>query len=184
LVSVSDEGFEIQVAHTAELDPLVLVKARELLDLVFAGEMTDADWEHAMGGMHAIAWRADLLVGHASVVQRRIVHDGQALRTGYVEGVGVHPEWQRQGAGGRMMEALERIIEAAYDIGALGATDEAFSLYERRGWVRWLGPTSAITPAGIRRTPDEDGCIYVLPNASTLDIGGELTCDWRDGDVW
>lgn len=184
MVSVGNEGFEIQVAHTAELDPLVLVKARELLDLVFAGEMTDADWEHAMGGIHAIAWRADLLVGHASVVQRRIVHDGQALRTGYVEGVGVHPEWQRQGAGGRMMEALERIIEAAYDIGALGATDEAASLYEHRGWVRWLGPTSAITSAGIRRTPDEDGCIYVLPNASTLDIGGELTCDWRDGDVW
>ena len=106
------------------------------------------------------------------------------MRTGYVEGVGVHPEWQRRGVGGQMMEALEPIIEAAYDIGALGATDEAVSLYEHRGWVRWLGPTSAITPAGIRRTLDEDGCIYVLPNGSTLDIGGELTCDWRDGDVW
>jgi aminoglycoside 2'-N-acetyltransferase I len=183
-VSTSAERFEIQVAHTAELDPWVLAQARELLDLVFAGEMTDADWEHAIGGMHALAWQGSLLVGHASVVQRRIVHDGRALRTGYVEGVGVHPMWQRHGAGGRMMEALERIIEAAYDIGALGASDEAVSLYEHRGWIRWIGPLSAITPVGVRRTPDEDGCVYVLPAASTLDIRGELTCDWRDGDVW
>ena len=143
MVSVGSDRFKIQVAHTAELDPAVLATARELLDLVFAGEMTDHDWEHALGGMHAIAWR-----------------------------------------GGQMMEVLERIIEAAYDIGALGATDEAVSLYEHRGWVRWLGHTSAITPAGIRPTPAEDGCIYVLPNGARLDIGGELTCDWRDGDVW
>ena len=34
------------------------------------------------------------------------------------------------------------------------------------------------------RTAEEDGCIYVLPGAAELDLGGELTCDWRDGDVW
>jgi aminoglycoside 2'-N-acetyltransferase I len=101
-----------------------------------------------------------------------------------VEGVGVHPDWQRHGLGGQMMEALERIIEAAYDIGALGTTDEAISLYEHRGWIRWLGPTSALTPAGIVRTPDEDGGVYVLPLGTTLDVSAELTCDWRDGDVW
>jgi aminoglycoside 2'-N-acetyltransferase I len=183
-VSIRVESLAIQVGHTADLDPLVLAKARELLDLVFAGEMTDDDWEHALGGMHALAWQGEVLIGHASVVQRRIIHDGRALRTGYVEGVGVHPAWQRQGAGGQLMEVLERIIEAAYDIGALGATDEAVNLYEHRGWVRWSGPLSAITPTGVRRTPDEDGCVYVLPAGSVLDIRGELTCDWRDGDVW
>jgi aminoglycoside 2'-N-acetyltransferase I len=83
-----------------------------------------------------------------------------------------------------MMEALERIIDAAYDIGALGASDGAVSFYEHRGWVRWRGGTSALTPAGVVRTPDEDGCIYVLPGTTTLDIDGELTCDWRDGDAW
>jgi aminoglycoside 2'-N-acetyltransferase I len=178
------ETFVIQVAHTAELDQSVLVNARDLLDLVFEGEMTDADWEHAIGGMHAVAWHGDLLIGHASVIQRRIVHGGRALRVGYVEGVGVHPAWQRKGVGGLMMQALEQIIEAAYDIGALGATDEAVSLYEHRGWFKWLGPTSAITPNGIVRTPDEDDCVYVLPCRTTLDIRGDLTCDWRDGDVW
>jgi aminoglycoside 2'-N-acetyltransferase I len=34
------------------------------------------------------------------------------------------------------------------------------------------------------RTEDEDGDIYVLEVDSALDVQGELTCDWRDGDVW
>jgi aminoglycoside 2'-N-acetyltransferase I len=82
-----------------------------------------------------------------------------------------------------MMAALERIIAAAYDIGALGASDDAISLYEHRGWIKWLGPTSALTPDGIVRTADDDG-VYVLPCATPLDVSGELTCDWRHGDQW
>ena len=178
------EGFRIQVGHTAELDLAVLAAARELLDLVFDGEMTDHDWEHSLGGMHAIGWSGTTLVGHASVIQRRLMHGGQSLRTGYIEGVGVHPRWQRRGLGGQLMDALEQFITAGYDIGALGATDEAVSLYARRGWIKWLGPTSALTPTGIVRTADEDGCVYVLPGGHTMDIAGELMCDWRDGDVW
>lgn len=174
----------IQIGHTADFDRSVLTQARELLDVVFDGEMTDHDWEHALGGMHTIAWRGGSVVGHASVIQRRLVHRGLALRTGYLEGVGVHPDWQRHGVGGQMMDRLERIVKNAYDIGALGATDEAVSLYEHRGWIKWLGPTSALTPSGIVRTPDEDDCIYVMPAACTVDITGDLVCDWRDGDVW
>jgi NAD(P)-dependent dehydrogenase (short-subunit alcohol dehydrogenase family) len=45
-------------------------------------------------------------------------------------------------------------------------------------------PSSALTPVGIRRTEDDDGCIYVLPVEVALDPFGELTSDWRDGDVW
>jgi aminoglycoside 2'-N-acetyltransferase I len=176
--------FLLQVGHTAEIDASVLAKARALLDTVFEGEMTDHDWDHSLGGMHAVAWHGAAVIGHASVVQRHLVHGGSALRTGYVEGVGVHPEWQRRGIGGQMMEALERIIETAYDIGALGATDEAVSLYEQRGWIRWRGELSAITPAGLLRTPDEDGWVFVLPLGRKLDFAGDLVCDWRDGDVW
>lgn len=162
----------------------MLAEARALLDTAFEGEMTDHDWEHSLGGMHAIVSHGAAVIGHASVIQRRLVHGGAALRTGYLEGVGVHPEWQRQGIGGQMMGALERIIEMAYDIGALGATDEAVNLYEQRGWIRWQGPLSAITPAGLVRTPDEDGWVFVLPLDRNLDFAGDLVCDWRDGDVW
>jgi aminoglycoside 2'-N-acetyltransferase I len=76
----------IHVAHTAELDASTLAQARALLDAVFEGEMTDHDWEHGLGGVHALAWEGGELVGHGSVVMRRLMHRGLALRTGYVEG--------------------------------------------------------------------------------------------------
>jgi aminoglycoside 2'-N-acetyltransferase I len=82
------------------------------------------------------------------------------------------------------MEALERVIRRAYDLGALGATDEAAAFYAHRGWQLWRGSSSALTPDGVRPTEDEDGALYVLPVAAALDLDGELTCDWRDGDVW
>jgi aminoglycoside 2'-N-acetyltransferase I len=166
------------------LNHATLSAARALLDEVFAGEMSDDDWEHALGGVHALAWEDNELVGHASVIQRRLLHRGRALRTGYVEGVGVRSDRRRRGYGGALMEALERIIRRAYDLGALGATDEAADLYAGRGWKRWRGPTSVLMPTGISRTPDDDGCVYVLPLTVPLDLDDGLTCDWRDGDVW
>ncbi|MEP7111802.1 MAG: hypothetical protein ABI862_00925 [Ilumatobacteraceae bacterium] len=111
----------LQVGHTSEFDPSVLAEARDLLFVVF-DDMADDDWEHALGGMHVVAW--------------------------------------------------------------LGASDAAVTFYEHRGWIKWLGQSSALTPTGLTRTPDEDDCIFVLPGGATLDITGELTCDWRDGDVW
>ena len=57
-------------------------------------------------------------------------------------------------------------------------------LYVSLGWQRWRGPLSALTPSGIVPTPEEAGSVYVLPVATELDLDGELTCDWRDGDVW
>jgi aminoglycoside 2'-N-acetyltransferase I len=174
---------DVRMAHTSDVNPTTLREARALLDAVFE-DMTDHDWEHALGGIHAFVWDEDELIGHASVVQRRLLHQGQALRTGYVEGVGVRADRRRQGHGAAMMEVLERVVRQAYAVGALGATDQAASFYAYRGWQLWNGPTSAITPAGIVRTPAEDGSIYVLPVDAPLDLHGELSCDWRDGDVW
>jgi aminoglycoside 2'-N-acetyltransferase I len=54
---------------------------------VFGDELEEEDWEHALGGMHALAWADGRLVAHASVVQRRLLHGGRALRAGYVEGI-------------------------------------------------------------------------------------------------
>ena len=175
---------EVRTAHTADLDAATLAAARSLLNEVFEGEFDEHDWEHALGGVHALAWEGDELIGHASVVQRRLLHAGRALRTGYVEGVGVHGSRRGQGHGGALMGAMERIIRNAYDLGALGAAEQAGAFYASRGWQQWQGPTSALTPTGITRTPNEDGGIYVLPNTASLDFTAELTCDWRDGEVW
>ena len=175
---------ESRIAHTADLDAGTLEAAHALLDAVFEGELTDHDWEHALGGMHAVVWENDELVGHAAVVQRRLLHGGRALRAGYVEGVGVSARRRGHGYGAAMMAALERVIRAAYDLGALGSTEEATGFYAARGWRQWEGPTCALTPAGIVRTEADDGGIFVLPVAVQLDLSGPLVCDWRDGDVW
>ena len=174
---------EILVAHTAELDAGTLSAARLLLYEVF-DDMTEDDWEHALGGMHAVAREGGELIGHASLIQRRLLHAGRALRAGYVEGVAVRGDRRRRGHGGALMQALELVARRAYDVAALGATDEAAHFYASRGWQLWAGPSSALTPTGIRPTPDDDGGIYVFPLGVPLDLSAELTCDWRDGAVW
>ena len=175
---------EVRTAHTSELDAATLAAARALLEDVFAGELTEHDWEHALGGVHALVWEDGELVAHGAVVQRRLLHAGRALRTGYVEGVGVRADRRRRGHGAAVMRALERVVRGAYDLGALGTTDEAAPFYAALGWQVWRGSTSALTPEGIVRTADEDGGILVLRGDVPLDLGGDLVCDWRDGDPW
>jgi aminoglycoside 2'-N-acetyltransferase I len=174
---------DVVIAHTADLDSASLKAARELLDDVF-DDMTEPDWEHALGGVHVLVWDRPQLIGHASLIQRRLLHGGRALRTGYVEGVGVRADRRGYGHGATMMRALERVARGAYDLGALGSSELAVGFYARRGWQQWQGRTSALTPNGIVPTPDDDGGVYVLPGAVPLDLTGELTCDWCQGDVW
>jgi aminoglycoside 2'-N-acetyltransferase I len=174
----------IRTAHTAALDAATLAAARAILDGAFGGEMTDDDWDHALGGIHALAYADAELVGHASVVQRRLLYGGRALRAGYVEAVAVSAEHRRRGHGAAMMAALEDVIRGAYDLGALGASEDGAMLYATRGWRRWEGPLFALTPEGLRRTPAEEGDVFVLEAGVPLELGRRLACDWRDGDLW
>jgi aminoglycoside 2'-N-acetyltransferase I len=146
--------------------------------------VSDDTFENVLGGVHALVVEEGELVGHGSVVQRRLLHAGRALRTGYVEGVAVRQDRRRQGHGAAMMSALERVVRTAYQLGALGASIEGSRLYAARGWQLWRGPSSALTPDGIRRTADKDGFIYVLPVSVPVDVSGELICNWRQGDLW
>jgi aminoglycoside 2'-N-acetyltransferase I len=175
---------ELRVAHTADLGAGTLAAIRDLMDVVFPDDFEEHDWEHALGGMHALIAEDGVPVAHASLVMRRILHGGRALRAGYVEAVGVHPEHRRRGHGGAVMEPLERIARAAYDLGALGASDQAAPMYAGRGWRPWQGETYALTPSGVIRTEEEDDSVFVLPAGTPLDLTGSLTCDWRDGSVW
>jgi aminoglycoside 2'-N-acetyltransferase I len=174
----------LTVAHTSQVAPELLAAVRAFLDEAFGGEFADDDWEHSLGGMHALAFDGARLVGHGAVVQRRLVHGGRARRAGYVEAVAVASGHRRRGHAAAVMDALEDVVRGAYDLGALSATDEGAALYLSRGWQRWQGPTSALTPTGTVPTPEEDGSVFVLPVTADLDPAGELTCDWRDGDLW
>ena len=175
---------EIRTAHTSDLDRPALRAVRALLDDVFADDMTEHDWEHALGGVHALAAIDGELVGHASVVMRRLLHGGRALRTGYVEAVAVRADARRRGVGEALMRPLHGVIRGAYELGALGSSEMALPFYRALGWQAWEGTTWALTPDGIVRTADEDDGILVLPAGAELDLRGELVCDWRDGDCW
>jgi aminoglycoside 2'-N-acetyltransferase I len=172
----------IRTVHTSALGGAALATARELLEVAFDGELTAEDWEHCLGGLHVLAYDGPELIGHAAVVQRRLLHAGRALRAGYVEGVAVRADHRRQGVASALMSEVETIIARAYDLGALGSSDEGLPFYLGRGWRAWTGTLRAFTPGGLIDTPDELGWILVLGDG--LDLDGELVCGWRDGDVW
>lgn len=174
---------ELRTAHTADLDSSTRSEIRALMDAAF-GAVSDDTFENVLGGVHTLLVEDGELVGHASVVQRRMLHAGQALRTGYIEGVAVREDRRRRGHGAAMMSVLERVVRCGYQLGALGASEDGSRLYASRGWQLWRGPSSALTPDGIRRTADKDGAIYVLPVSMPVDLAGELVCDWRPGSVW
>jgi aminoglycoside 2'-N-acetyltransferase I len=172
------------VRRTAELGDAELAAVRALLDEAFGGEFADEDWQHALGGAHALVRDEGRLLGHGSVVRRQLLHGGRLLRAGYVEAVAVVPDRRRQGVATAVMDALEAVIRADHDLGALSASEDGARLYAARGWLLWEGPTSVLTTRGSRRTPEDDGSVYVLPGSVPVDPRGELTCDWRAGDLW
>lgn len=183
----------LHVAPTHDLDGSLLEEVRRVLVEVFGpsrgrsdDDFTAEDWQHSLGGTHVLAFDGDdELVGHAAVVQRQLIADGRTWRVGYVEGVGVRADHQRRGIGGQMMAVLEGVIERAFVFGALSASDAAVPMYVGRGWVLWRGALSALTPGGVVATPEEADSVFVWNvQRAGVDVDGELTCDWRPGDLW
>ncbi len=173
-----------RLVHTSDLDQETYDGARSMVIEAFSGAFTDADWEHALGGMHALILHHGALLAHAAVVQRRLLHQGRALRCGYIEALAVREDQRGQGLATALLDAAEQVIRGAHQLGALSATEMGRPVYERRGWLPWQGATSVLAPTGLTRTPDDDGAVYVLPVSVELDTSAELVCDWRDGDVW
>ncbi|KZS52056.1 aminoglycoside 2'-N-acetyltransferase [Mycobacterium kansasii] len=176
-----------RLVHTSDLDGETRQRIHQMVADAFAGDFTENDWEHALGGMHALIWHHGAIIAHAAVVQRRLIYQGNALRCGYVEGVAVREDWRGQGLVTALLDAGEQVIRGAYQLGALSSSARARRLYASRGWLPWLGPTSVLAPTGPVRTPDDDGTIFVLPvevTLDTLDTSAGLMCDWRAGDFW
>lgn len=167
--------------HTAELSGPELAAVRSLCDASF-DDFADADWTHALGGMHALVDDDERLVGHGSLVLRRLMIDGEWVRCGYVEAVAVDADHRRAGVGAAVMGALEELA-AGYDLLALSASSDAVGFYEALGWSPWRGPLSVATTVGVVPTPGDEGSLYVR-SQEPLNLDAPLTCDWREGDVW
>jgi aminoglycoside 2'-N-acetyltransferase I len=173
-----------RLTHTADLDNETRLSAHQLLVDAFEGAFTDDDWDHTLGGMHALVCHHGALIAHAAVVQRTLLYRNTPLRTGYIEGVAVREDWRGQGLGKALLDAAEQVIRGAYPMGALSSSESARGIYADRGWLQWAGPTSVLTPQGLTRTPADDGTVFVLPVTVDLDPAADLVCDWRTGDVW
>lgn len=180
--------YTARLVHTADLDGETREDARRMVIQAFGGVFTDTDWEHSLGGMHALICHHGALIAHGAVVQRRLIHRGTALRCGYVEAVAVREDWRGQGLAVAIMDGVEQVIRGAYQLGALSSSEDARHLYASRGWLPWQGKSSVLTPTGLALTPDDDPTLFVLPVALPddleLDTGDDITCDWRPGDVW
>jgi aminoglycoside 2'-N-acetyltransferase I len=173
-----------RLVHTADLDGEARQRIHQMVTEAFAGDFTENDWEHALGGMHALICHHGAIIAHAAVVQRRLFYQGNALRCGYVEGVAVREDHRGQGLVHALLDGVEQVMRGAYQLGALSSSSRARGLYAARGWVPWQGRTSVLTPSGPTHTPDDDGTIFVFPVVVGLDTSAELMCDWRAGDVW
>ncbi|RVU22719.1 GNAT family N-acetyltransferase [Streptomyces antnestii] len=173
-----------RTAHTADLTHAELRDIRALLDDAFDGGFSDDDWDHTLGGVHALVHDGTgALVAHGSVVQRRVTHAGRSLRTGYVEGVAVRADARGSGLGGQVMAALERVIDGAYVLGALSASEDGVGLYRARGWEEWGGDFAAYGPGGTVRLPDDENPPYLRRVTAALDPAHPLLFEWRGGDI-
>ncbi len=175
----------MRLCHTSQLETHRFAQLRRLCETAFDGDFDAFDFDHALGGMHALVVDADdQLLAHAAVVARAVLVGDRPLRCGYVEAVAVAPQHQRRGFGGAVMTAVEEVIERAYDLGALGASDAGARLYRTHGWRAWRGSLGVLSPDGWVPTPDDEGAVLVRAVGVNVSFDERLTCDWRAGDVW
>jgi aminoglycoside 2'-N-acetyltransferase I len=174
----------LRLVRTEELVPEERAALRPMLDAAFRGRFDDHDWEHALGGWHAIVHDDGRLVAHAAVVERLLVVGEQPFRTGYVEAVATTPERQGEGFGDQVAAEVSRVIRESFELGALSTAHHGF--YERLGWERWQGPTYVRDGDHVVRTEHEDAGVMVLrfgPSAS-VELAAPITCEARPGDDW
>jgi aminoglycoside 2'-N-acetyltransferase I len=175
---------EIRRLTTAAASGDRLAEIRQLLVDAFAGDFSDDDWEHTLGGRHVVVADGGVVVSHAAVVPRVLEVAHRPVRAGYVEGVATAPARQREGLGSLAMAELSELLRHEFEIGALSTGRHRF--YERLGWERWRGPTFVRHDSEVTRTEDEDDGVMVLRfgPSSGIDLTSPLSCEARRGDDW
>lgn len=175
---------EVRVFTTATLPASLRDASRRLMGAAF-DDFTDDDWTHALGGWHALVADGSEVVAHAAVVPRVLLVEGREVRAGYVEAVAVLPALQGIGLGSGVMAAINKIVRAHFELGALSTGEWHF--YERLGWERWQGPAFVRHPDGrLERVPDEDDAVMVLRFGALAGVrlDAPIACDDRPGDAW
>ena len=171
---------------TDGLRPEELAAVRRMVFGAFGERFGEHDWDHCLGGTHVLAVEDGEILAHGAVVPRTLVAGERALPTGYVEAVATRADRRGRGLATLVMREVGRVVERAYELGALSDGTRIPGFYQRLGWETWRGPTFVAAPDGRERTADDDGSVLVLrtPATGELEAVAPLTCDWRAGDVW
>src|SRR5439155_11720326 len=121
-------------------------------------------------------------VAHAAVVPRALQVADKTLKAGYVEGVATTIQRRRAGLGSLVMAHVTRLVQTAFEMGALSTGSHAF--YAGFGWEQWRGPSFVRNREALIRTKDEDDGLMVLrcgPSAH-IDLAARIICEPRSGD--
>lgn len=180
---------EVRQIPSRDADHDELRVAEQLVKQSFGSGFRDDDWHHGLGGTHVfVNDDTNTLLAHAAVVPRVIRHGTNPLRVGYVEAVAVRPDLQGRGLGRVLMDQVESILHANYQLGGLNAIENAVPFYLHRGWTLWTGATAAIDRTGRSIATDNADDRIMLRNSRLnnhdIDQSLMLTCDWRSGDLW
>ncbi len=174
----------IKVIRDEEIDADLLADSRMVCFSAFGHRFDETDWEHTFGGLRILLLRGAELIGHAAIVPRCIHIKDKEINAGYVEGVAVQTERQRQGLGSKIMKEVANQLSSKFDLGVLSTTHP--SLYARLGWELWAGPSYVLKGTNLVRTPDEDHGLMVLRSPTLVGLASteSITCHERDGDDW
>lgn len=178
----------VVTAQTDQLEPGRMGELTALCEAAF-GEPFAPVWERVGPGLHVMAQSGGRLVAHAMIVDRPLYLENEtdvSLDAGYVENVATSPDFERRGAASAVMAEVARILDEAYELGALAT--ERIGFYARLGWEPWAGPTWVRLADGQRvRSLVHDGQIMFLRTSRTprgLDPVGAIAVDWRPGGSW
>lgn len=175
--------FETLVKRTDQLTAGELRELRSILEETFGPRFDDVAWEHCLGGTHYFLRYQGELVSHVSFAPRLLWQDGRRLNGVYGESMVTVPRLQGRGIGTIVAAMATADVSLHYEIGAFASSKYRF--YERLGWRKWEGPTFVLTESGRRpAAPDRGAVMALLPKGSAIDPRGDLTTDWREGDIW
>jgi aminoglycoside 2'-N-acetyltransferase I len=183
--SPAGRAVQLRVCDTDALTSLELAAIRAPCDLAFVGEYGDDDFDHALGGLHVIAFDGDQMISHAALVPRDLIAGSVLLHVGYVESVVTDQRWQGHGHGTAVMRRVGELVAERFHLGVLSTGEHDF--YSHVGWQSWEGPTFVDHGAnGRERTADDDDSIMILrhPASPAVTTTDALVCTPRQGDNW
>ena len=175
--------FETLVRPTNQLTTTQLSELRHLLEQTFGPRYDEVAWQHCLGGTHFLLRYNGELVSHVSLVPRLFEQAGRRLNGVYGESMVTIPNLQGKGIGTIIAAMATADILLHYELGAFAASKYHF--YERLGWRKWAGPTYVADESGRRpAAPDRGAVMALIPPGGGIDLSGDLTTDWRPGDIW